>query len=173
LTDEIAQELYLARKELNSSGVRTDLVPNGTRLTWEKYLDACGLARTTVHNWLEHFEPEEQRLLTDDEYQKKQEEKKRIAMSIKDANASRVSEAIKTGAFPSGWNNECQILYNQRIKEGKLRDERIKKNKEYMDTKSEERGKAAERLEASSKEINKLINHLKALKRRLILKEFE
>ena len=90
LTDEIARELYEAREQLKSSGTRTDLVTNVTRLTWEGYLKDCGLQRMTVHRWLEHYEPKEQRLLTDEEYQAKQEEKRRAEMSIRDANNSLV-----------------------------------------------------------------------------------
>ena len=76
LTDAIARELYEAREQLSNSGYRSDLVPNGTRFTWLGFLSDVGLAKSTVHRWLEHYEPEEQRLLTDEEYQAKQEEKR-------------------------------------------------------------------------------------------------
>ena len=42
LTDAIARELYQAREQLKSSGIRTDLVTNVTRLTWEGYLKIAG-----------------------------------------------------------------------------------------------------------------------------------
>ena len=130
LTDEIARELYEAREQLDSRGRNQySNVTNVTKLeSWTGYLSSCGLERMTVHRWLEHYEPEEQRLLTDEEYQAKKEEKRRAEMSIRDANNSRVSQAIKTGSFPSGWNPECQRLYEDRIKEERLRDERIRKN---------------------------------------------
>lgn len=126
LTDEIARELYEAREQLSDRGSWS----SGSRAephNWTGYLDSCGLARRTVHDWLEHYEPEEQRLLTDDEFQAKQEAKRRAEMSVKEANASMVQEAIKTGKHPNGWNAECQRMYDGKIKENKLRDERMKK----------------------------------------------
>lgn len=129
LTDEIARELYTARGELDARGRNQHSnVTNVTKLeSWSGYLSACGLERMTVHRWLEHYEPEEQRLLTDDEFQAKQEAKRRAEMSVKEANTSMVQEAIKTGKHPNGWNAECQRMYDDKIKENKLRDERMKK----------------------------------------------
>jgi acyl-CoA reductase-like NAD-dependent aldehyde dehydrogenase len=51
------EELWEARKELSRPGLRSDLVPNGTRLTWENYLADVGLSRTSVHRWLEQYDP--------------------------------------------------------------------------------------------------------------------
>ena len=172
LTDEIARELYEAREQLKSSGIRTDLVTNVTRLTWQGYLSACGLERRTVHRWLEHYEPEEQRLLTDEEYQAKQEEKRRAEMSIRDANNSRVSQAIKTGSFPSGWNPECQRLYEDRIKEERLRDERIRKMQEEMQKGAEERKCREDERKARVEEIDELVKGItENFTRRQVFKE--
>ena len=172
LTDEIARELYEAREQLKSSGIRTDLVTNVTRLTWQGYLSACGLERRTVHRWLEHYEPEEQRLLTDEEYQAKQEEKRRAEMSIRDANNSRVSQAIKTGSFPSGWNPECQRLYEDRIKEERLRDERIRKMQEEMQKGAEERKRREDERKARVEEIDELVKGItENFTRRQVFKE--
>lgn len=172
LTDEIARELYEAREQLKSSGRRTDLVTNVTRLTWEGYLKDCGLQRMTVHRWLEHYEPEEQRLLTDEEYQAKQEEKRRAEMSIREANNSRVSQAIKTGSFPSGWNPECQRLYEDRIKEERLRDERIRKMQEEMQKGAEERKCREDERKARVEEIDELVKGItENFTRRQVFKE--
>ena len=172
LTDEIARELYEAREQLKSPGIRTDLVTNVTRLTWEGYLKDCGLQRMTVHRWLEHYEPEEQRLLTDEEYQAKQEEKRRAEMSIREANNSRVSQAIKTGSFPSGWNPECQRLYEERIKEERLRDERIKKMQEEMQKGAEERKRREDERKARVEEIDELVKGItENFTRRQVFKE--
>ena len=172
LTDAIARELYQAREQLKSSGVRTDLVTNVTRLTWEGYLKDCGLQRMTVHRWLEYYEPKEQRLLTDEEYQAKQEEKRRAEMSIRDANNSRVSQAIKTGSFPSGWNPECQRLYEDRIKEERLRDERIRKMQEEMQKGAEERKCREDERRARVEEIDELVKGIKEnITKRQVFKE--
>jgi hypothetical protein len=172
LTDAIARELYQAREQLKSSGVRTDLVTNVTRLTWEGYLKDCGLQRMTVHRWLEYYEPKEQRLLTEEEYQLKQDEKRRAEMSIRDANNSRVSQAIKTGSFPSGWNPECQRLYEDRIKEERLRDERIRKMQEEMQKGAEERKCREDERRARVEEIDELVKGIKEnITKRQVFKE--
>jgi len=76
LTAEICRDLYIAREQLDSSGFRTDLKPNGPRLTWETYLQDVGLARRTVNHWLEHYDTTEQRLLSNDELEEKQAAKR-------------------------------------------------------------------------------------------------
>ena len=173
LTDDIARELYEARKELDSRGRN---LPNVTNVTneksWTEYLKDCGLERMTVHRWLEHYEPEEQRLLTDEEYQAKQEEKRRAEMSIRDANNSRVSQAIKTGSFPSGWNHDCQRLYEERIKEERLRDERIRKMQEEMRKGAEERRGREDERKARVEEIDDLVKGItENLTKRQVFKE--
>lgn len=160
LTDVIARELYQAREQLKSPGIRTDLVANGTRLTWEGYLKDCGLKRSTVHRWLECYEPKEQRLLTDEEYQLKQDEKRREEMNIRDANNSRVLQAYKTGIYPKGWNQECQRLYEEKVKEEKARDERIRKIKEEAKKEAEQKEQKEKERNARIEEIENLVNNI-------------
>lgn len=160
LTDAIARELYQAREQLKSSGIRTDLVTNVTRLTWEGYLKDCGLQRMTVHRWLECYEPKEQRLLTDEEYQLKQDEKRREEMNIRDANNSRVLQAYKTGVYPKGWNQECQRLYEDKVKEEKARDERIRKIKEEAKKEAEQKEQKEKERNARIEEIENLVNNI-------------
>jgi hypothetical protein len=173
LTDDIVKELYEARKELDSRGRNLPNIPNGTfGKGWLEYLNECGLSKSTVHRWLEHYEPEEQRLLTDEEYQAKKEEKRRAEMSIRDANNSRVSQAIKTGSFPSGWNPECQRLYEDRIKEERLRDERIRKMQEEMQKGAEERKCREDERRARVEEIDELVKGIKEnITKRQVFKE--
>jgi len=135
-------------------------VANATPKTWSSYCQDIGLDRSTAHRWLEHYEPQEQRLLTDDEYQLKQEEKRRAEMSIRDANNSRVNQAIKTGAIPRGWNDECQKLYDEKIKENRLRDERIKKMQDDMKRESEQRNEKANERYSRKEEIDELIKNI-------------
>ena len=49
LTDEMLEELHEARKELSSRGSKW----NNDGKNWTGYLKDIGLARTTVHRWLE------------------------------------------------------------------------------------------------------------------------
>lgn len=160
LTDEIARELYAAREVLAERRPGKIDVTNVTSNTWAGYLSACGLERMTVHRWLEQYEPAEQRLLTDDEYQAKQEEKRRSEMSIRDANNSRVYQAIKTGAFPPGWNDDCQRLYDERVEEDRQRDERIKKMQDDMRRDAEQRQASVGERKSISDEIDSLIGGL-------------
>jgi len=160
LTDAIARELYQAREQLKSPGIRTDLVTNVTRLTWEGYLNDCGLQRRTVHRWLDYYEPKEQRLLTDEEYQLKQDEKRREEMNIRDANNSRVLQAYKTGVYPKGWNQECQRLYEEKVKEEKARDERIRKIKEEAKKEAEQKEQKEKERNARIEEIENLVNNI-------------
>lgn len=172
LTDEIARELYEARDQLKSSGARTDLVSNVTRLTWERYLHDCGLERMTVHRWLDHYEPEAQRLLTDEEYEVKQAEKRRAEMNMREANNSRVSEAIRTGSFPQGWNTDCQRLYEERVKEERARDERIRRLKEEMQKSDDARQARENESKARIEEIDDLMKGLaEGITKRKMFKE--
>lgn len=58
LTDEIARDLYEAREQLDARGRNLPNVPLGTyEKSWGEYLEDVGLARTTVHRWLDYYEP--------------------------------------------------------------------------------------------------------------------
>lgn len=54
VTDEFLGELYRARQELSRKRMN---VSNGT-FTWDGYLNDIGLARQTVHRWLQQYDPE-------------------------------------------------------------------------------------------------------------------
>ncbi len=82
LTAEICKELYEARKHLDSRGGyrhgQKSNIPNGTfEKTWLQYLSDIGLAKSTVHRWLEYYEPQEQRLLSEKEVEDLKREKRR------------------------------------------------------------------------------------------------
>lgn len=120
LTDEICRELYEAREQLDARGKR----PNGR--SWGGYLSDVGLADRTVRRWLEHYEPTEQRLLTDEEYQRKEQEKRRKLMEREQALKSMVSERIRTNIIPNDWDDESEKLYQKRL-------EQEKKDKEWRE----------------------------------------
>ena len=162
LTDDIARELYEARGQLDARG--RNQYSNVTNVTnqknWTEYLKDCGLQRMTVHRWLECYDPKEQRLLTDEEYQLKQDEKRREEMNIRDANNSRVLQAYKTGVYPKGWNQECQRLYEEKVKEEKARDERIRKIKEEAKKEAEQKEQKEKERNARIEEIENLVNNI-------------
>jgi hypothetical protein len=120
LTDDICRELYEARERLRNPRARTDLdcVTNVTQ-TWERYLADVGLQRMTVHRWLEHYEPSEQRLLTNEEYQRKEQEKRRKQMEHTQAVKNRVAERLRTNAMPNDWDDESEKVYQERLAQEK------------------------------------------------------
>jgi hypothetical protein len=169
LTDSIATELFIAREELSNRGSRPD---SDNSQNWTSYLKVCGLARQTVHEWLDHYEPIERRLLSDDEYQLKQEAKRREEMNVKEANNDRVNHAIKAGKIPKDWNDVCQKLYEQKIKENKERDKRTEKWKEDLRKETEEREKKTATRNAEREEINILLDGFQgSLTKRIDFKE--
>ena len=123
LTDEICRELYEAREQLAMrGGDRRSIdfnVQNGTMKGWREYLQEVGLAKSTVHNWLEHYEPSEQRLLTDEEYQRKEQEKRRKQMEHEQAIKDRVAERLRTNAMPNDWDDESEKVYQERLAQEK------------------------------------------------------
>jgi len=81
LTNEICRDLYEARGQLDSRGLNkgNQNVPFGT---FSQYLEDVGLAKTTVHRWLEHFDPSEQRLLSNEE----------IAINLEQKRIDRINQ---------------------------------------------------------------------------------
>lgn len=64
LTIEIYYELWVAREILSNPGARTDLVENATRLeTWSDYCNDIGIDRSTIHRWLEKYDPKSNKLI--------------------------------------------------------------------------------------------------------------
>lgn len=66
---DLGDELYRTREALDSRGCyrhgQKSNVPNGTSdYSWSRCLDDVGLARTTVHRWLERFVLEEWAVVT-------------------------------------------------------------------------------------------------------------
>lgn len=129
LTDEIARDLYEAREQLDARGKR----PNGR--SWGEYLSDVGLADRTVRRWLEHFDSQEQRLLTDEEYQRKEQEKQRKKMEHDRAIKDMVNQRIKENHIPADWNNEAEKEYQERL----IQEQRNREWKEKIQRESEER----------------------------------
>lgn len=115
LTDDICRELYEAREQLADRGSWS----RNNCYNWNQYLQDVGLQRMTVHRWLEHYEPTEQRLLTDEEYQRKEQEKRRKQMEHEQAIKDRVAERLRTNAMPNDWDDESEKIYQERLAQEK------------------------------------------------------
>ena len=139
LTVEIVEELYKAREELAKRKPlksQSD-VSNGT---WDGYLRDIGLARQTVHRWLERYEPEENRILEPEELEERKRIADRAAQAKTIAIQKRVIEAIKTHKKPADWDAETEKAYQRELKERADREQRIKEatEKARADTKKRE-----------------------------------
>jgi hypothetical protein len=134
LTVELVDELYRAREELSNPRARTDLdcVPNGTQ-TWARYLDDVGLARTTVHRWLERYEPTEHRIMEPEEVEQRKQIESRAKQDKATAIRQRVVYAVNTGQKPADWDDETEREYNREIKEREARDRRVDEAKQTME----------------------------------------
>lgn len=117
-TIEIVKHLHWAKEFYNNPGFRADLVPNGTRLkTFDDYINYIGIAKRTIYNWLERYEPKKQKLLTVDEFK---EEKKVARILQKD----RILKYKKTGNKPKGWTRADDYQFKKHYDDEK-RTERV------------------------------------------------
>lgn len=134
LTVDLVDELYRAREALDGRG-RTAHgkvnVPNGT---FTDYLNEVGLAKSTVHRWLERYVPEERKLLTPEEAEEKKQIESRSKQDKATAIRKRVISAINTGQKPADWDDETEREYKREIKEREERDRRIEEVKQSMES---------------------------------------
>jgi hypothetical protein len=145
MTVEAVAEIYRARDHYSSSGFRSDLVPDGTRLnTFESYLAAAGLPRRTAYNWLERYIPEENKLLTYEEFTEKKEADRLAKMSQEERERSLRAEYRKTGIPPAGWTPELEQSEKENQAALVKQQERIDEYKREQNRKSEEEKKRRE-----------------------------
>lgn len=138
LTVDIVRELYRAREELGASGrswMSLD-VPDGTPKTWSGYLSEIGLAKSTVHRWLDRYIPEQDRLLSSEEHEQLQIEHRKEQQKERDRRERLVREKITTGKQPEEWDDELEKEYQKRVDDAafeKRKEEAFRKNKERFE----------------------------------------
>ena len=139
LTAEIVSEVYRAREFYYGKGNNQhSIVPVGTTLTsFEKYLDHAGLARRTAYNWLERYVPEENKLLTYEEFSEKKEAERLAKMSAEERERSMIAEFRKTGIKPPGWTPKLDKAVKDSDAAFARQQERIDEYKRQQDRKSE------------------------------------
>ena len=108
---DIVRELYFARENLAAPGYRTDLNSNLTSAqmsaglelhTFNEYVEAIGLAPSTVRRWLSLYSPTEDKLYSVEE------------MKLKISNLfEEVYRIRKTNPkySPAGWDNKQESAY--------------------------------------------------------------
>lgn len=126
LSLEIVRELYAANQALSCSGLRSDLekncisdgsngnlVPNGTRLkTFQDYLSDIGLAKRTAYNWMILYIPEEDRLMSTEEF-------KQRLIEHYDALIAQLDPRYPDFR-PEGWNKQVEAYYQKQLKIAQL-----------------------------------------------------
>ena len=150
LTVELVGELYQAREALRNIGgdrrSESFSVPNGTLKSWADYLNDVGLAKSTVHRWLERYIPEENKLLTPEELEERKAIETRAKQDEATAIAKRVKEAKNKGARPADWDEKTEREYQRQLREDEERKQRVneaaEREREY---KEEQRRKEDER----------------------------
>ncbi|WP_147623498.1 hypothetical protein [Treponema denticola] len=120
LTLEIAQELYLARENLNGQiGQRKDpLADNYLEFTWADYCEAIGISKRIANDWLKVFIPSERSetgvayLMTPEEMKAVNAERQKEEA---DAREARIAKFLKTGKRGEGWTNADDRELNARL----------------------------------------------------------
>ena len=167
LTVEIVRELHQARAELSSQGARTDLVTNVTK-SWNQYVSDCGIERMTAHRWLERYIPEQDKLLSTEEYQeiKQIEDRKRLGKA--ESIQIKVNGYIKTGKKPTDWDSDSENELHRREKVKKNADEKYEKFKKENEQRKREREQKEKQekidYEKSQKEHDDLLDNLYRMK---------
>jgi hypothetical protein len=145
LTEEIAAELYRAKDFYSAQGFRSDLRTDVQRLgTFGQYLDYVGLQRRTSDRWLERYIPEENKLLTYEEFTEKKEADRLAKMSQEERERSLRAEYRKTGIPPAGWTPELEQSEKENQAALVKQQERIDEYKREQNRKSEEEKKRRE-----------------------------
>lgn len=115
-TVEIVKKLHDAQDYYSNRGHRSDLLTNDSKLnSFKGFLDYIGIYERKAYRWLERYIPEENKLLTYEEFT----EKKTLEAQVKAASSreqlspderyrSMVSEFKKTGIEPLGWSRNIE-----------------------------------------------------------------
>jgi ATPase subunit of ABC transporter with duplicated ATPase domains len=162
LTAEICKDLYEAREQLSDRGSRPKWDDS---YNWTNYLRDVGLASSTVHRWLEYYEPQEQRLLSDNELEQRKREEKRKQMEHEQAVKDKVKERIQTNAVPKDWDAETEQMYQEKLNQEQ-------KNKEWKERIQKESQKRESRNQSYDfKSADESINNMKELLDELATRE--
>ena len=159
MTVEIAEELYKARNFYSKSGFRSDLTTDVARLnTFGDYLDYIGLQRRTSERWLERYVPEQNKLLTYEELQKKKQTEAYQKLSTEQKKRTLIDEYKRTGKKPIGWDRSLDYLLQKEQEEEAKREQRVKELKENMRKEQEEKERRRNQDDLFSHTAQKIID---------------
>jgi len=145
VTEEIVAELYRAKDFYSNRGHRSDLLTNDSKLnSFKAYLDDIGLYEVKAYRWLERYVPEENKLLTYEEFSEKKEADRLAKMSEEERDRSLRAEFRKTGVRPIGWSPQLEQAEQESQAAFVKQQERIDKLKEEQNRKAEDEKKRRE-----------------------------
>lgn len=125
-TLELVRELHIAREKMSCHGFRTDknriadasnadfgtfvpkLQPLTEPHTWEQYCNDIGLEKRTANRWLLLYVPEEDRMLTPEEYKEK-------VFNEWNALIAQLNPKFPNWR-PAGWNAQVEAYYQKQLK---------------------------------------------------------
>lgn len=140
MTAEIVEEIYKAREFYSKQGFRSDLATNDAKLnTFGSYLDYVGLPRRTSERWLERYIPEQNKLLSYEEFQQKKQAEAYEKLTTEQKNRTLIDEYKRTGRKPEGWNRSLDYALQKEREEDERREQRVNQIKENMRKDHEEK----------------------------------
>lgn len=113
---ELVAELYKAKEFYSNKGNRSDLLTNVSKLnSFKDYILFTGILERTCYRWLERYIPEENKLLTYEEFKEKKETEKTQKQKEWEKKDKAIKVKINTGKESEIWDNSCQKEYEKRI----------------------------------------------------------
>lgn len=156
MTVEIVEELFKARKYYGNQGFRSDLGQDCPKLnTFESYTEYIGLPKRTANSWLERYVPEQNKLLSFEEFQEKKQLQEIKKQSAEEQFRSILMEYRKTGKKLEGWTDRHEKIIIQDAKNEEIAKENAKKVREQMQRENEEKQQERQR----SKIVNEAMDY--------------
>jgi hypothetical protein len=172
MTVEIVEELHKAKDFYSNRGRRTDLLTNGSKLnSFKDFLEYIGLYEQKAYRWLERYVPQENKLLTYEEFSKiKAAEAERLADEKAAANRARLSEEErtreiisiyrKTGRKVAGWTSRHDEIIKKDDEAFIKQQERIDKLKQEQNQKPNQSNFNTEKISSDARDALRIATDL-------------
>jgi len=147
-------------------------VQNCTIHSFVDFLIYIELPRRTAYSWLEKYSPEEKKLLTDEEFDKKKRDENEQKRKEFEKQSSRINEFKKTGEKPNGWNESTDAYrlkkeqedaeYVERKRKAfEEREKKFQEKKHIHDIDTEQLLNAAAKLTGAFKEKERILSKMR------------
>lgn len=111
LTLDLIRKLHVAQQALSNQGVRSDLTSSQmgqSSPTFDEYLKAIGLPRTTAYRWLFLYDPEQDRLMEPEEARERRDSMLEIMFKEIEKHSRKNPDWR-----PDGWTNQLERAYRK------------------------------------------------------------